>query len=166
MNETNVNICSFQFVIHYCIQYDFCTCFFHLKSIRFKKMHFEFAIELYFQKTTQKHVSIKEETKNGFRSQKSCWENYANQITRDTLHRVGDNFMERVKICYQEDGGHFEHLLKKSWLYWNTLSNMPFFAFISFLQKFDIFNNDRIVRVKNCLVKKTRCIYIHICMCV
>ena len=45
---------------------------------------------------------------------KKVVENYANQITRDTLHRVADNFMERVKICYQEDGGHFEHLLKKS----------------------------------------------------
>ena len=45
---------------------------------------------------------------------KKVVENYANQITRDTLHRVADNFMRRVKICYQEDGGHFEHLLKKS----------------------------------------------------
>ena len=101
MNETNVNICSFQFVIHYCIQYDFCTCFFHLKSIRFKKMHFEFAIELYFQKTTQKHVSIKEETKNGFRSQKSCWElcqsNYEGHTSssRWQFHGESENLLPR-----------------------------------------------------------------------
>ena len=43
---------------------------------------------------------------------KKVVEDYANQITRDTLHRVDDNFMERVKICFQEDGGHFEHLSK------------------------------------------------------
>ena len=36
--------------------------------------------------------------------------------------------MVSVKICYQEDGGHFEHLLKKSWL--STLSNVPILAFM------------------------------------
>ena len=35
---------------------------------------------------------------------KNVVEDYANQITRDTLHRVVDKFLERVKICYQEDG--------------------------------------------------------------
>ena len=147
MNETNVNICSFQFVIHYCIQYDFCTCFFHLKSIRFKKMHFEFAIELYFQKTMQKHVSIKEETKNGFRSQKSCWElcqsNYEGHTSssRWQFHGESENLLPRRWRTFRAP---FEKILT---LLWNTLSNMPFFAFISFLQKLDIFNNDRIVRV-------------------
>ena len=78
---------------------------------------------------------------------KKVVEDYANQVTRDKLHRVADNFRERVKICYQKDVGHFEHLLKKSWLYWNTSSNKPILAFISFLQKLDIFKNDQIISI-------------------
>ena len=64
-------------------------------------MHFEFAIELYFQKTTQKHVSIKEETKNGFRSQKSCWElcqsNYEGHTSssRWQFHGESENLLPR-----------------------------------------------------------------------
>ena len=38
------------------------------------------------------------------RSQKVV-DNYANQITRDTLQRVAENFVERVRICYKDDGG-------------------------------------------------------------
>ena len=45
---------------------------------------------------------------------KAIVETYVSRIPRDTLLRVADNFMERAKICNQEDGGHFEHLLKKS----------------------------------------------------
>ena len=45
---------------------------------------------------------------------KAIVETYASRIPRDTLLRVADNFMERAKICNQEDGGHFENLLKKS----------------------------------------------------
>ena len=38
------------------------------------------------------------------RSQKIA-DDCANQITRDTLQRVADNFVERVRICYKDDGG-------------------------------------------------------------
>ena len=37
------------------------------------------------------------------RSQKVV-DNYAIQITRDKIQRVADNFVERVKIFYKDDG--------------------------------------------------------------
>ena len=43
---------------------------------------------------------------------KAIVETYASRIPRDTLLRVADNFVERAKKCNQEDGGHFEYLLK------------------------------------------------------
>ena len=43
---------------------------------------------------------------------KAIVETYASRIPRDSPLCVADNFMERAKICNQEDGGHFEHLLK------------------------------------------------------
>ena len=58
--------------------------------------------------------SRSKETPKTICSLKKVVGDYANQITRDTLHRVADSFMERVKIWYQEDGGHLEHLLNKS----------------------------------------------------
>ena len=40
-------------------------------------------------------------------------ENFAKGISRDTRLRVADTFCTRAKICIQEEGGHFEYLLKK-----------------------------------------------------
>ena len=48
---------------------------------------------------------------------KAIVETYASRIPRDILLRVADNFMERAKICNQEDGGHLEHLLKKNLIF-------------------------------------------------
>ena len=45
-------------------------------------------------------------------------EKYVFQIPRDSLLCAADNFIDRVKICYQEDGWHFEHLLKKTFCFY------------------------------------------------
>ena len=45
---------------------------------------------------------------------KAIVETYASRIPRDSPLCVADNFMERAKICNQEDGGHFEKLPKKN----------------------------------------------------
>ena len=64
---------------------------------------------------------------------KKVVEDYANQFTRDTLHRVADNFMERVKICYQEDRGHFEGIngLSEKFRLPKSGNLIPFFYFRS-----------------------------------
>ena len=45
---------------------------------------------------------------------KEVVETFSRSIQKETLWKVADNFMKRVQFCFDENGGHFEHLLKKS----------------------------------------------------
>ena len=39
-------------------------------------------------------------------------ERFAQGQKMETIHRAADNFVKRVKLCVQQEGNHFEHLLK------------------------------------------------------
>ena len=44
---------------------------------------------------------------------KEVVETFSRSIQKETLWKVADNFMKRVQFCFDENGGHFQHLLKK-----------------------------------------------------
>ena len=67
-------------------------------------------LDYYFWGVAQQEVHAKKP--KTLQELKAIVENFATRITKDTLLKVADNFMKRVKLCLDENGGHFEHLLK------------------------------------------------------
>ena len=68
-------------------------------------------LDFYFWGVAEKEVFDKKP--KSLEELKLIVENFAKGISRDTLLRVADNFCTRAKLCIQEEGGHFEYLLKK-----------------------------------------------------
>ncbi len=42
-------------------------------------------------------------------------ENEIQKITPETLKRVSDNMIKRVRLCLENDGKHFDHMLYRIW---------------------------------------------------
>ena len=57
------------------------------------------------------------------------------------------SLMERVKNCYQEDGRHYKHLLKKSRTFKNIFRTVALLFFSSILQILNILKTDEVIRV-------------------
>ena len=68
-------------------------------------------LDFYFWGVAEKEVFDKKP--KSLEELKLIVENFAKGISQDTLLRVADNFCTRAKLCIQEEGGHFEYLLKK-----------------------------------------------------
>ena len=57
------------------------------------------------------------------------------------------SLMERVKSCYQEDGGHYKHLLKRSWTFKKIFQIVVLLFFSSILQILNILKTDEVISV-------------------
>ena len=55
--------------------------------------------------------------------------------------------MERVKSCYQEDDGHYKHLLKRSWTFKKIFQIVVLLFFSSILQILNILKTDEVISV-------------------
>ena len=54
---------------------------------------------------------VREEKPKTIEELKAVVENFVGEICKETLWNVADNFIKRAKMCHQQDGGHFEHLM-------------------------------------------------------
>ena len=57
------------------------------------------------------------------------------------------SLMERVKSCYQEDDGHYKHLLKRSWTFKKIFQIVVLLFFSSILQILNILKTDEVISV-------------------
>ena len=59
------------------------------------------------------NLRFQEENPTTIQELKEVVENFARGVSKETLLTIADNFMKRAQFCYRENGGHFEHLLKR-----------------------------------------------------